>query len=93
MAEQDKVLSREVAIAVKLEENGISLHAKSRAVAGLDRLVGSLFDMPAVFFEGVSRKKRLRDEIYERLKNAQALIAERQIEGMPELGAVLIDEC
>lgn len=92
MAEQDKVLSREVAIAVKLEENGISLHAKSRAVAGLDRLVGSLFDMPAVFFEGVSRKKRLRDEIYERLKNAQVLIAERQIEGMPELGAVLIDD-
>ena len=92
MAEQDEVLSREVAIGAKLEENGVALHAKSRAVAGLDRLVGSLFDMPAAFFEGVSRKKRLRDEIGERLKSAQARIAEQQIEGMPELGTILIND-
>lgn len=92
MTEQDEVLSREVAIAAKLEANGITLRAKSRAVAALDRLVGSLFDMPAAFLEGVSRKKRLQDEIGERLKNAQARIAEQQIEGMPELGAVLIHD-
>jgi hypothetical protein len=92
MAKQDEVLSREVVIAAKLEENGIALRAKSRAVSALDRLVGSLFDMPAAFFEGVSRKKRLQDEINERLKNAQVRIAERQIEGMPELGAALIDD-
>jgi len=92
MTEHDEVLSREVAIAAKLEENGIALRTKSRAVAALDRLIGSLFDMPAAFFEGVSQKKRLRDRIDERLKNAQTRIAEIQIEGMPELGAVLIDD-
>lgn len=92
MAEQDDVLSREVAIAAKLEENGIVLRAKSRAVSAFDRLVGSLFDAPAAFFEGVSRKKRLRDEIYDRLKNAQALVAEKQIADSPGLGASLIND-
>lgn len=92
MAEQDVVLSREVAIAAKLDENGIAVRAKSRAVAAFDRLVGSLFDVPAAFFEGVARKKRLRDEIGERLKNAQARMAEQQIEGMPALGVALIHD-
>lgn len=92
MPEADDILSREVAIAAKLEENGIALRTKSRAVAAFDRLVGSLFDVPAAFFEGVSRKKRLRDEIYGRLKNAQLLIAEQQIANSPELGASLIGD-
>jgi hypothetical protein len=92
MAEQGDVLSREVAIAAKLEENGIALRAKSRAVAALDRLVGSLFDMPAAFFEGVSSKRRLRDEITERLKSAQARLAEQQVKQMPELGTILIND-
>ena len=92
MTEQDEVLSREVAIAAKLEQNGVALRAKSRAVAALDRLVGSLFDMPAAFFEGVSRKKRLSDAIGERLRVAQARVAEQQVQEMPELGAVLIKD-
>ncbi|MBC7799018.1 MAG: DUF2806 domain-containing protein, partial [Gemmatimonadaceae bacterium] len=92
MAGQDEVLSREVAIAAKLEPNGLSVRAKSRAVAAFDRLVGSLFDVPTSFLEGVSRKKRLQDEIAERLRNAQARIAEQQVEGMPGLGAVLIHD-
>ncbi|OYW22808.1 MAG: hypothetical protein B7Z43_05635, partial [Sphingomonas sp. 12-62-6] len=84
--------AREVTIAAKLEENGITLRTKSRAVAALDRLVGSFFDLPAAFFEGVARKKRLKDEIYERLKNAQAQVAEQQIAGSPALGTPLIND-
>ncbi|MES2136455.1 MAG: DUF2806 domain-containing protein [Pseudomonadota bacterium] len=85
-------LSREVIIAAKLEENGITLRAKSRAVAALDRLIGSLCDIPAAFAEGVSRKKRLKDEINERLRRAQADIAERRLRGMDNAGdALLLD--
>lgn len=92
MAEQEELHSREVSIAAKLEENGIALSAKSRAVTALDRLIGSLFDMPAAYFEGVSSKKRLRDEINERLKSAQMRVAEQQIQGTPELGSILIKD-
>ncbi len=92
MSEHDELLSRKLVIEAKVEANGLTLNAKSRAVAAFDRLVGSLFDMPAAFFEGVSRKKRLHDEINERLKRAQLRVAEQQIEGMPDLGTSLIND-
>ena len=92
MGDQDDILSREIELAAKLEENGVSLHAKSRAVAAFDRLVGSMLDMPAAYFEGVARKKRLRDEIESRLKSAQSQLAENQIAGTPELGTILIND-
>ena len=92
MAQQDDVLSREVGIVAKLEENGVALRARSRTVAALDRLAGSFFDMPAAFFEGVSRKKRLRDEINERLRTAQSQVAEQQIGMSPNLGKMLIQD-
>ena len=87
---EDDPLSREVIIAAKLEENGVSVRTKSRAVAALDRLAGSLFDMPTAFFEGVARKKRLKDEIQGRLRRAQADIAERQLAGTPHAADALI---
>jgi hypothetical protein len=59
-------------------------------VAALDRLVGSLFDIPAAFSEGVARKKRLKDEIQERLRLAQADVAEQQLRGMPNGGDALL---
>lgn len=92
MVKQEESQLREISIAATLEKSGISLSAKSRAVAALDRLIGSLFDMPATFFEGVSRKKRLNDEISERLKNAQLRVAEQQIQGTPDLGHSLIHD-
>lgn len=87
----DDKLSREVAIAATLEENGVRLKTKSRAVAALDSLVGAMLDAPAAFLEGIAGKKRLRDSIDEQLKRAQAAAAEAQIAGRPELGSVLID--
>jgi len=92
MAEQEDLHSREVSIAAKLEVNGITLSAKSSAVTALDRLIGSLLDMTTAYFEGVSSKKRLRDEISERLKSAQMRVAEQQIQGSPELGSILIKD-
>lgn len=83
---------REISISAKLEGSGISLSAKSRAVTALDRLIGSLFDMPATFFEGVSSKKRLQDKINEQLKIAQMRVAQKQIHDTPDLGVMLIND-
>jgi len=77
----DDVLSREVAIAAKLEENGVAIKAKSRAVAALDRLVGSMLDWPAAFFEGRAGKKRLKDSIEQQRIALEAAIAERKLAG------------
>ncbi|HEX8579112.1 MAG TPA: DUF2806 domain-containing protein [Allosphingosinicella sp.] len=79
MAEEEDILAREVVIGARLEENGIALRAKSRAVAALDRLVGSLLDLPTAFFEGHARKRRLKAEIEERLRRVQFEIAERRL--------------
>lgn len=92
MAKQDDVLSSEVAIAGKLEADGLTLKAKSRAVAAIDRLVGSVADWPAAYFEGRAAKRRLKDEHERRLMEAQALIAEQQMPGHHELGVILIND-
>ncbi len=92
MVEKDTVLSKEVAIAAKLDETGLAVKAKSRAIAAIDRLAGSLFDWPAAYLEGFSDKKRQKDEIERRLRDAQAEVAESQIRGLPELGASLIHD-
>ena len=90
MPESEDILSRDVVIAAKLEENGIALRTQSRAVAALDRLVGSLFDIPAAFSEGVARKKRFRDSVNERILLKQAEIAERKLSGIPDAGDALL---
>jgi Protein of unknown function (DUF2806) len=90
MTDQEDGQSHDLAIAASLEANGITLKARSRALAALDRLAGSLFDMPTAYFEGVAGKKRLKDAVEERLTLAQAKAAEQQILGDPELGNILI---
>jgi len=61
----DDHLSNEVTVIAKLEENGLSASATSRAIAGFDRLVGSLFDVPAAYFEGVAGRARERNAVRE----------------------------
>lgn len=81
MSEHEDPLSREVAIAARLDDTGLSLHAKSRAVAALDRLVGSIADWPAAFFEGKAEKQRVKDRIQQRLMLAQPDAEERKLAG------------
>lgn len=92
MSEPEDVLSREVALAAKIDEAGITVRAKSRAVAAFDRLLGSLADWPAAFAEGRADKRRLQDQIERRMMEAQADIAQRQLRGVEQVGdALLID--
>lgn len=88
----EDVLARELAIAATLDENGVAIRIKSRTVAAFDRLLGSLVDIPAAFSEGVAQKKRVRDQIQERLLLAQADLAEQRLRGVPIVGdALLVD--
>lgn len=90
MSEPEDVLSREVTIGAELDETGLSLKAKSRAVAGFDRLIGSLADFPAAYIETATAKKRLRASIDERLLLAQADIAEKKLRGHSTAGDDLL---
>ena len=92
MSEPDDVLSRQVAITARVDATGVSLQAKSRAVAALDRLIGSLADLPAAYVEGKANKRRLKDQIDRRLLEVQAEVAERKLRGMEQAGdALLVD--
>nr|WP_315381548.1 DUF2806 domain-containing protein [uncultured Sphingomonas sp.] len=86
----DDILNRPVSIAAKLESDALSLEAKSRAFAGFDRLLGSLMDMPAAIFEGVSGKIRLKNEIDKELLLLQADVAKKRLSGAPAAGDGLL---
>lgn len=59
-------LATEVAISAKLEKSAITAAARSRAVAAIDRLLGSAADIPTAYFENIAAKARLRGEIERR---------------------------
>ncbi|MEJ5141318.1 DUF2806 domain-containing protein [Gluconobacter albidus] len=92
MSDHKEKKLEEISIAANIEQSGISVSAKSRAFSALDRLIGSLFDLPSSFLESVTLKKRLRDEVNERLISAQMIVAEQKIHDMPELGLTLIND-
>jgi hypothetical protein len=92
MADKADILSQNVALTAKLDASGIDVKAKSRAVAGFDRLVGSLFDLLAASIEGAADNRRLEDNIKGQLKTAQANLALQQIQNMPDLGLTLISD-
>jgi Protein of unknown function (DUF2806) len=54
-------LSNEVSVTAKLEDKAISLKARSRFVSAVDRLLGSVADVPSSYLEGVSERLRLRN--------------------------------
>jgi hypothetical protein len=76
MDEERDPLAKEISIVASLEETGLTVKAKSRALAALDRLIGSALDIPAAWLESISRRKRQEENINERLveEDAQAAI-------------------
>ncbi|HEX6376389.1 MAG TPA: DUF2806 domain-containing protein [Allosphingosinicella sp.] len=90
--ENDDVLGREVAIKAHMDATGLSVSAKSRLLAAIDRLAGSLFDWPAAAMEGLAAKRRLKDRIERELLEAEGHIAARRPEfGETAQGALLLE--
>ena len=56
-------LSNKVSLDVTLSEKGISGSAKLRTLAAFDRLLGSIIDIPTPWLEGISMRKRAKNEI------------------------------
>lgn len=62
MSKQDH-LSNGVSVEAAIEGKGVSLAAKSRAVAAFDRLLGGLLDIPSAWLENIAEKKRLKGQM------------------------------
>lgn len=62
---KDDHLSGETSISARLEENGLTASANSRAIAAFDRLIGSALDIPTAYLEGVVGRARIKNEIRE----------------------------
>ncbi len=60
-------LNNPVAIKAAVEDSSISVETKSRAFAAFDRLIGNLLDLPNPLLEGINSRRRLRNELRERL--------------------------
>jgi hypothetical protein len=91
MTEEKDHLSNDVAISGSLTIRGVelgslSLGTKSRAVASLDRLIGSSVDMGSAFFEGVARRRRAKDAVELELINAEGKAAIAIAYGDPDFG-------
>ncbi len=85
-------LDAKVKLEGKLEENGISVTARSRTIAALDRLVGGLIGWVAEYPEGKRREVQARAEGREVLIRAQDAVALRRLEQDDELGRVRLQK-
>lgn len=81
--DDDDVLGREVSIRASVDQSGIDVSARSRAVAALDRLIGAIFDWPASYFEGKAAKLRLVDDIDRQMIAAQTAAVAEQVQAQP----------
>lgn len=84
-------LDTKVALEAKFEQNGISIGARSRAIAAFDRLVGGLIDWLAAYPIGKGREAQARAEGQEALIRAKDAAALRLLQGHDELGKARLE--
>lgn len=84
-------LDTKVALEAKFEQNGISIGARSRAIAAFDRLVGGLIDWLAAYPIGKEREAQARSEGQEALIRATDAAALRLLQGQDELGKARLE--
>ena len=82
-------LSNELELDVSLSEKGVSGRAKLRTLAAVDRLLGSLFDIPASKLESISNRIRSKSAKEVRLIEAGASAAEEIIENDQEVARLI----
>lgn len=84
-------LDTKVALEAKFEQNGISIGARSRAIAAFDRLVGGLIDWLAAHPIGKGREAQARAEGQEALIRAKDAAALRLLQGQDELAKARLE--
>lgn len=73
-------LSNELRLEASLSERGISGSVRSRAAAAIDRLLGSLFDIPAAKWEAVTKRIRAQSDQEIKLISSETSAIEKAIE-------------
>ena len=71
MSDESDPLAGDVSLEVILDEKGVKAAAKSRAIVAIDRLCGSLVDLPGGWLEGKARRQRIRNQLTEALMVAE----------------------
>ena len=84
-------LSNEIRLEASLSERGISGRVRSRAVAALDRLLGSLFDIPTATWEAASRRIRARSDQEAKLIASETVPIKNVLENDKELGRIIAE--
>ena len=84
-------LNREVALRAHIDQSGLTVGGKSRALAAIDRLIGGVFGWPAEFFEGKRAQAQAREEAREAMIRADAAAAITQLKGMSEVGQATLE--
>lgn len=84
-------LDAKVALEAKLEQNGLSVNARSRTIAAADRFFGGLIGWPGEFLEGKRREAQAKAEGREALIRAQDSAALRQIQAQDEVGRARLE--
>jgi hypothetical protein len=56
-------LNSEVSLSVKLESKALSVSTKSRLFSSMDRLLGSVIDIPTSWLEGKSERIRIKNQL------------------------------
>ena len=82
-------LSNEIGLEASLSERGISGRVRSRAAAALDRLLGSLIDIPAAKWEMVSKRIRAQSDQETSLIASETAIIKSAIENNDDLGRII----
>jgi hypothetical protein len=79
-------LAGEVSVSAKVDETGLTARAKSRAVVALDRLIGSVVDIPAAWLETRAHRIRQQDQVRDQLVEAHAQAAVVRLKQLPDVG-------
>ena len=82
-------LSNELELDVSLSEKGVSGKARLRTLAAVDRLLGSLFDIPASKLESISSRIRAKSVKEVKLIEAETSAAEQIIENDEEVARLI----
>lgn len=84
-------LDRETSVSVGVTSSGVEAKAKSRTVAAVDRLVGSLFDRLSAPLEGKAAEERAKSQARIELIKAMQAVGIEQLTSDPEFAARAIE--
>lgn len=90
MPDNPNPLDRAVSIAVAVEEKGLGLKARSRAVSAVDGLIGAAVDILIAPLEGIAGRQRAKDQArVEVLQAAGQVLKDRVLTDQSAAAAVL----